>query len=307
MIPSTFQSTDNKSNIYVKTWPVENPRAVLQITHGMSEYIDRYDAFAKYLNTQGIYVLGHDHIGHGHSAERKDYGYFGKEDGWKIFASDVEKLYKAGREEFKDIPYFVMGHSMGSFVARTWFAMFKEQPDGVIFMGTAGKNNAIGAGKALVNILKTFKGDRAKSKLVTIMAFGKYNERIKNYKTYNDWLTRDQKVVDAYVADPACGFTFTLGGYSDLFSLLDYINKDSWYKDVPKDVPVLVTAGMEDPVGEYGKGPAEVAEKLQDAGCEDVSLLLYDGMRHEILNEFGKETVMEDIKKFILDEECEGQ
>ena len=306
MIPETFLSTDGKSNIHVKTWLVDNPKAILQITHGMSEYIERYDAFAKFLNANGIAVVGHDHVGHGHSADPKDYGYFGEKDGWLTFAADVQKMFEITKAEYPDIPYFLMGHSMGSFVARTWFGKHCKDVDGVIFMGTAGTNPALGAGKALVSLMRKFKGGRHISKTVTALAFGSYNKHISGAKTYNDWLTRDDAVVAEYVKDPACGFTFTLAGYSDLFNLLAYINSDQWYKDIPKDIPVLVIAGGDDPVGEYGKGPSEVAGKMEDSGCEDVSLLLYEGMRHEILNEFGKEAVMEDIKRFILDEECEG-
>ncbi len=303
MIPSEFLSSDQKSTVHVKIWPVENPKALLQITHGMSEFIERYDAFAEYLNQYGIYVVGHDHIGHGQSADPKDYGYFGEEGGWLCFAEDFEKLRKIVRNEFPDIPYFVMGHSMGSFVARTWFAKYAKDVDGVIFMGTAGSHPAIKMGKSLVKLLKKVKGGRYVSKLVTAMSFGSYNKHIPDAKTYNDWLTRDDAVVSEYVKDPRCGFSFSLAGYYDLFSMLQFINSPGWYDDVPGDIPVLLLAGGDDPVGEYGKGPAEVAEKMQEAGCGDVSLLIYEGMRHEVLNEFGKETVMDDIRKFILDEE----
>jgi len=306
MIPETFLSTDGKSNIHVKTWLVENPKAILQITHGMSEYIERYDAFAKFLNSNGIAVVGHDHIGHGQSANPKDYGYFGEKDGWLCFAADVEKMFEITKAEYPNTPYFLMGHSMGSFVARAWFSKHCKDIDGIIFMGTAGSNPALGLGKALVSTIRAFKGSRHHSRTVTAVAFGTYNDHIPNYKTYNDWLTRDQAVVDEYVKDPSCGFVFTLAGYADLFNLLSYINSNQWYKDIPKDIPILLIAGDDDPVGSYGKGPTEVAAKLEEAGCEDVSLLLYEGMRHEILNEFGKEAVMEDLKRFILDEECEG-
>ena len=306
MIPETFLSTDGKSNVHVKTWPVDNPKAVLQIAHGMSEYIERYGAFAEYLNANGIAVVGHDHIGHGRSSDRKDYGYFGEKDGWLNFASDVQKMFEITKAEYPDIPYFMMGHSMGSFIVRTWFGKHCRDIDGVIFMGTAGANPALGAGKSIVSVLRKLKGDRHISKLITAMAFGSYNKHIPDAKTHHDWLTRDDAVIAEYVKDPACGFTFSLAGYADLFNLLTYINSDRWYKDIPKDIPVLLVAGDDDPVGSYGKGPSEVAGKMEDAGCEDISLLLYEGMRHEILNEFGKEAVMEDIKKFILDEECEG-
>ena len=272
----------------------------------MSEYIERYDAFAKFLNDNGIAVVGHDHVGHGRSADPADYGYFGEKDGWLTFAADVEKMFELTKAEYPDVPYFLMGHSMGSFVARTWFGKHCKDIDGVIFMGTAGANPALGAGKALLGIIRAAKGSRHLSKMITAIAFGSYNKHIPDAKSDYDWLTRDTEIVKKYLDDPACGFMFTTAGYGDLFNLLTYINSEQWYKDIPKDIPVLVISGGEDPVGEYGRGPSEVAGKLEEAGCGDVSLLIYEGMRHEVLNEIGKETVMEDIKKFILDEECEG-
>lgn len=309
MLENTFKSTDGKTQVHWYKWDVEKPVAVLQIVHGMSEFMERYDAFAKYLNENGILVVGHDHIGHGKSVEsKKDWGYFGEEGGWKVFIQDVEELRKIVKEQYPDVPYFLMGHSMGSFVARGWLKMFGEGIDGAIIMGTAGSNPALGAGKALAKLIRTFKGGRHVSKLITAMAFGSYNNRIPNAKTYNDWLTRDDEVVAWYVKEPACGFSFTLSGYIDLFNLLGYIQGDQWATSVPKDLPMLFVAGGDDPVGSYGVGPAEVVDRLDAAGCEDVSLIIYDGMRHEILNEFGKEEVMNDLRKFILDEESsEGE
>jgi len=304
MIENTFLSSDKKTTVHWYKWDVENPVCVLQIVHGMSEYVERYDEFAKYLNSFGIVVVGEDHIGHGKSVEsKKDFGYFGEQDGWKHFVEDVEQLRKIVKEEYKDIPYYIMGHSMGSFITRAWLKMFGEGIDGVVIMGTAGTNPALGAGKAIAKLIRTFKGGRHKSKLVTMLAFGTYNDHIPNAKTYNDWLTRDDKVVEAYVKDTASGFVFTLSGYIDLFNLLSYIQGDQWANSVPKDLPMLVISGDDDPVGSYGKGPVEVHDRLVNAGCSDVSLMLYEGMRHEILNEFGKEVVMEDVKKFILGEE----
>lgn len=303
MTESTFKSTDKRSTVHWYKWDVEKPVAVLQIIHGMCEYIERYAAFAEYLNSFGIVVVGNDHIGHGKSVDSpKDYGYFGKEDGWKHFVEDVEQLRTIVKAEYPDIPYFIMGHSMGSFVCRSWLRMFGKGVDGAIIMGTAGANPAVGVGKTLAKLIRGVKGERHISKLITAMAFGSYNKQIPNAKTNNDWLSRDEEVVKKYISDPACRFTFTVSGYIDLFNLLTFIQGD-WYKEVPKDLPMLLVAGDADPVGAYGKGPAEVAEGLKEAGCEDVSLILYEGMRHEILNEFGKEAVMEDIKMFILDEE----
>ena len=307
MTEKTFLSKDGKSTIHYYVWePAGEPVAILQITHGMAEHMLRYEPFAEYLNSFGILVCGHDHIGHGRSAAPEDWGYFGERDGWKIFVQDVEQLHQIMKVQYMDIPYFIMGHSMGSFVARAWLAMYGTGVDGAIIMGTAGANPALGVAKFLVKTIRNSKGSRHISKLITNLAFGAYNKRIKPSRTPYDWLTRDGEIVDKYNADPACGFTFTAAGYADLFNLIGYISTENWYKLVPKSLPILLVAGAEDPVGSYGAGPAEVAEGLENAGCKDVSLILYEGMRHEILNEFGKEAVYEDLKRFILGEEALG-
>ncbi len=302
-----MKSSDKVSELYVATWmpeeaamPDGKPVCILQIVHGMSEYVDRYAAFAEYLNGFGVLVTGEDHIGHGHSAMPEDYGYFAHEDGWKYLVDDVERLHRQTAEAWPGVPYVVMGHSMGSFLTRAYLAMYGKDIDGAVIMGTAGTNKALSAGKAVAGLIRGLKGERARSGLVTALAFGSYCKRIPDRKTNNDWLSRDEAVVSAYREDPMCGFTFTLSGYMDLFSLLQYINDPNWYRLVKKDLPILITAGKEDPVGAYGEGPAEVCSKLLAEGCERVSLDLYEGMRHEILNEIGREQVYEDVGNFVL-------
>ena len=308
MTEKTFLSKDGKSTVHYYVWePEGDPVAILQITHGMAEHLLRYEGFAEYLNGFGILVCGNDHIGHGRSSAPEDWGYFGENEGWKIFVQDVEQLHEIMKVQYMDIPYFLMGHSMGSFVARAWLAMYGNGVDGAVIMGTAGTNPALGIAKFLVKTIRKFKGSRHISKLLTVLAFGGFNKRIKPGRTDFDWLTRDNAIVDKYIDDPACGFTFTTAGYADLFGLIGYISSDNCYKLIPKPLPILLVAGAEDPVGSYGDGPAEVAEKLETAGCTDVSLILYEGMRHEILNEIGKETVMDDIRRFILGEEAPGE
>ena len=307
MTEKTFLSKDGKSTIHYYVWePAGEPVAILQITHGMAEHLLRYEPFAEYLNSYGILVCGHDHIGHGRSADPEDWGYFGEQDGWKIFVQDVEQLHQIMKVQYMDTPYFLMGHSMGSFVARAWLAMYGTGVDGAIIMGTAGANPALGVAKFLVKTIRNSKGSRHISGMLTKLAFGSYNKKIDPNRTPYDWLTRDGEIVDKYIKDPACGFTFTTAGYADLFNLIGYISSENWYKLVPKQLPILLVAGADDPVGAYGAGPAEVAEGLENAGCTDVSLIIYENMRHEILNEFGKEAVYEDLRRFILGEEPLG-
>ena len=307
MTEKTFLSKDGKSTVHYYVWePAVEPVAILQLVHGMAEHITRYEPLAKYLNSYGVLVCGNDHIGHGNSARPEDWGYFGEENGWKIMVQDVEQLHGIMKVQYMDTPYFILGHSMGSFITRAWLAMYGNGVDGAIIMGTAGTNPALGVAKFLCKTIRKSKGSRHLSKLITTAAFGSYNKRIKPSRTPYDWLTRDNAIVDRYIEDPACGFTFTVAGYADLFNVIGYVSDEKWYRLVPREMPLLLVAGREDPVGSYGAGPAEVAERLQTAGCSDVSLILYEDMRHEILNEFGKETVMEDIRRFVLGEEAKG-
>jgi len=303
-----FLSSDNKTNVYWQLWPTEKPPvAVLQIVHGMAEIIDRYSELAAELNAAGIVVAGDDHIGHGHSADPEDYGYFGESNGWLHFIDDEEKMRKILAEKYPGVPYIMMGHSMGSFICRGWLAHYgqvaskENQLAGAIICGSAGTNKALAAGLALTKGLRKAKGSRHISKLITAIAFGSYNKGIENPKTNYDWLTHDEKIVNAYVENPMCGFIFTLAGYEDLFRLMEYISTDQCYGAMPKDIPYLIVSGMEDPVGEYGKGPLEIKERLEKSGCSMVEEILYQGMRHEIHTEIGGQVPRSDMRDFCLD------
>ena len=305
----SFKSSDKQSTIQYYIWRPEaaeykeKPVAILQIIHGMSEYVGRYGGFAEWLAQQGVLVVGDDHIGHGTSADPSDYGYFGHTDGWKHLVDDEEKLRCLMREQFPDTPYVILGHSMGSFILRAWLAMYAKAADvdGCIVMGTCGKDKALGAGAAFTTLLMGIKGEKKKSNLITGLAMGGYAKPFAAEGSPVAWLSRDKDLYHAYEKDPMCGFPFTLGGYLDLFALIRYICADDWYQKVPRNLTLLITSGANDPVGDMGKGPAEVYDKLQAAGCQDVNLLLYEDMRHEILNEIGKERVWEDMRDFVMD------
>ncbi|MBQ4372078.1 MAG: alpha/beta hydrolase [Firmicutes bacterium] len=300
-----FPSSDGVNSIKWTLWEPEGQpvKAVLQVIHGMSEYVDRYGDFAQYLNGFGIAVAGDDHLGHGRTAKGpEDLGYFAEKDGWKLIRDDEEKMNAILRDKYPGIPVTVMGHSMGSFMLRCWMAEYGRDAAGFIIMGTCGSNKAASAGIKAAQLTAKLKGPRSHSKMMDGMAFGSYTKRIENPRTPYDWLSTDDAVVDRYMADPLCGFPFTAAGYTDLLTMIEYIGEDAWYQAVPKDKPILIVSGWEDPVGDYGKGPAEVCERLQEAGADEVSLMLFENMRHEILNEKGKEAVYATIKDFILDE-----
>ncbi|HCU08443.1 MAG TPA: hypothetical protein DF480_05725 [Clostridiales bacterium] len=302
MIESSFPGTDGKSIIHSYRMEMQGaPSAILQIVHGMSEYFLRYEGFADYLAGQGILVTGHDQAGHGSSAGPEDYGYFGAESGWLHLVEDVQRLREAVQAEYPGVPYFMLGHSMGSFIVREYLTRYGEGLSGAVITGTAGHNPLNRPGIPLVKLLRLRYGDRHRSSFVHTMAFGGNNRKIGSPANLYEWLSSDQKVSDSYVQDPQCGFVFTLAGFQDLFTLLDRVSRKDWAGKVPAGLPVLLASGLADPVGQYGKGPAEVYERLRQTGHDQVALRLYEDMRHEILNEKGQAAVYGDIRDFIRD------
>jgi len=298
-----INSSDGKTKLYCQEWvPEGKPRAILQIIHGMNEYIDRYKDFAEWLCSQGIMVVGDDHIGHGHSVSSPDdFGYFGSYDGWKHMVEDEHIIRKYVQESYPDIPYIMLGHSFGSFIMRGYLATQDTTGlSGAIVMGTAGSNPALGAGLTLTKALRKLQGERKRSKLITAMAFGSYTKRIDKPVNHYAWLTHDDSICLNVTKDDLYMYTFTLAGYEDMFNILKFVNSDEWYQKVPKNLPILLCAGWDDPVGNYGKGPAEVCDRLEEAGC-NTNMVLYENMRHEILNEIGKDKVWDDMLGYILD------
>lgn len=294
-----YLSVSKLCNIYAKSIEPENRedvKAVFQITHGMAEHSARYDRFAEFLVEHGYAVFINDHLGHGKSiAGEEELGYFGKENGRDALVNDVKTLTEIAKKEFPGKPIILFGHSMGSFVARKYCAMYGDNIDAAIFCGTSGANPGAGIGAALASFVAKEKGDHHRSHMLNSLAFGSYNKHFEPARTDFDWLTRDEKIVDLYVADPLCGFRFTDPGYHELFKILQDVSGKKWYRSVPYILPMLVISGEEDPVGNYGKGVREVFHGLKKSGHSDVTLKLYPGDRHEILNELDKEEVYQDI------------
>ena len=280
-----FPSASGLCNIHAAKYvPEGNPVAVLQIAHGMAEHFERYEPFIKVLTDAGLAVFTNDHIGHGKSvASEEDKGYFGK-DTWHTMIADCHTLYEKAHAEYPDLPYFFFGHSMGSFVAREYTREYGKDLAGAIYCGTGGGNPAVGIGIALSKMIAGCKGEKYRSKFIDGMAFGAYNKKFAG-RTPFDWLTKDTTVVDAYIADPDCGYLFTLNGYITLFDILREVSKPECYAEIPKDLPILLIAGEMDPVGNYGKGVSEVCDKLIASGHTKVDMHLYGDCRHEILNE----------------------
>ncbi|MBQ9467848.1 MAG: alpha/beta hydrolase [Clostridia bacterium] len=295
----TFVSTDGSTQItYREYTPDVPPRAVLQICHGMAEHIGRYDDFARFAASNGMIVCGCDHKGHGKS-KGDAYGYFGKGKALDVLVGDQAKLAGMMRDAYPGLPYILLGHSMGSFVARRFIVEHRDLIDGAIICGTAGPGMPVGAGIALARFIGVFTPDTAQRPFLGRIAFAGYNKRTGSDDP-SAWLSRDESTVKKYNDDPLCGFAFTPGAYAQMFECIKTVNAEEWFKKVDKDLPVLVTAGKEDPVGNYGDGPTKVYNALAANGLMDVRLKLYDEDRHEILNELDKETVYRDFVDFIL-------
>mgnify|MGYP002852767807 CR=1 FL=1 len=297
-----FDSRDGVSSIHGIRWmPEGKPVGIIQIIHGMEEYVGRYEDFAEFMTGNGFIVTGEDHLGHGGSVQDGGVtGYFCKQDPATIIVRDVHRLKKITQEKYPGLPVIILGHSMGSFIARNYIYRYGTGIQMAIIMGTG--RMAVGvlnAGTFLTKLISLFRGDKFKSSMITKMSFGSYCKRIANPRTPYDWLSVNEKNVDDYIADPMCGFGFTTNGYLALFELMRRMNKEVNVDAVPKDLPLLFVAGEEDPVGEYGEGVEASADGYRAAGVRDVTVKLYPSCRHEILNEDDKEIVKEDILEWI--------
>ena len=300
-----YPSRDGVTQIHAIEWEPEGEiHAVMQLCHGMVEFIDRYDAFAKYLNEHGIYVVGHDHLGHGKSvSEGGSFGYFCEQDPATVVVRDVHRLKKITEEQHPQVPYIILGHSMGSFIARNYLCRYGSGIDGAVIVGTGMQSSGlIFASKAMAGIQKLFCGSKHVSHFIDKAAFGGYNKRIDSPRTSSDWLSRNTDNVDRYIADELCGFTFTVNGFQTLFELIRRLQKQENLEKVPQNLPILMVSGAEDPVGDYGKGVHKACNSLKRAGVKNITVKLYENDRHELLNEDDAETAMEDIWQWICKE-----
>lgn len=297
-----YNSRDRLNRIHACRWlPEGSPCAVLQIVHGMAEYIDRYDGFARYMAEKGFLVTGEDHLGHGKTAREKgDYGYFCEQDPATVAVRDVHRLKKITQEAYPGIPYYILGHSMGSFITRNYLCRYGSGIDGALILGTGMQPKALLAvSKVLARVQELFFGSRHPSRFLNFAAFAGYNRRISKHRTEMDWLSADEKVVDAYRKDPMCGFTFTVNGFQTLFELIWRLHKKSNLRNLPKDLPVFVASGTDDPVGGYGKGVQAAVRSMKAAGMRRITVKMYDKGRHELLNETGREQVWKDIYQWL--------
>lgn len=306
-----FDSRDGKTKLHAVRWiPEGKVICILQIVHGMAEYVERYEEFARYMAEKGVLVTGEDHLGHGKSVKNgAPYGYFCKQDPATVVVRDVHRLKKMTQEEYPGVPYVILGHSMGSFIFRNYLSRYGTGIQGAIICGSGSMPTpVILCAKAVAKIQKLFMGERHVSKLLDSMAFGSYNKRIGQKETAFDWLAANKPVVEAYMKDPLCGFVFTVNGFETLFELLHRAQKPENMRKIPKELPVFLIAGEEDPVGNYGAGVTQIYESYQkELGMKNVRMKLYAGDRHEILNESDREQIYEDIYPWLMERVREYQ
>ena len=292
-----FTSSNGKNRVCGLVYaPKGEAIGLLQISHGMCEYIGRYSWFMKEMAERGFVVFGHDHIGHGDSSAPEEYGYFAEKDGYRYLIQDIFRMSSIVQEKYPNLPLYLFGHSMGSFVSRLTLPKYASKLSGVILCGTSGPNPMAKAGIAIADRVAKSKGADYREEKLQKMAFGSYNNKYEIKRTHCDWLSRDEEVVNEYLRDPRCTFMFTASAFRDLFTMVNLCNKKEWFAALPKDLPILLIAGDADPVGNYGKGVQKVMEKLVENGMSDVSMNLYPEARHELLNEINKEEVLQDIQ-----------
>jgi len=296
----TYPSSDGIHTIYAEIYTPKtaSSRGIIQLCHGMIDYVGRYKGLADYLTSQGYILAGNHHLGHGKSATAGDYGFFAERDGVKHVLADIHTFNKYLHRSFPTLPIIIMGHSMGSFLARLYVKAHPRFVNAAIIHGTAGPNPALPLGLALAGAIGKIKGSHHKSGILKALSIGAYQKAFAE-EGKNAWLTREAELIADHDDDPYSNFDFTASGYADLFRMLKGCNKKDWFERYPKDLPTLVISGTADPVGNYGKGPSYVYKNLLIAGCSDVTLKMYEGARHELFLESNRTEVFADLVKWL--------
>lgn len=302
----TFSSSEGRTKVHAVEWMPDSGeyRAILQITHGMVEFIDRYDLFAGYMTEQGFLVVGHDHVGHGASiVSPQDWGFFDEKHPSDTLVADMHTLRTMTQNAHPQLPYFMLGHSMGSYMLRKYLTIHGKGLEGAVIMGTGFvPAYATTLAKCLTRSLARIKGWRHRSSMLAALSFGKpYKKFDKSGEIPgNSWLTKDEKIVEDYYSDPRCTFTFTLNGFMGLYEAVSYSCNPRNAVKIPSTLPILMVSGEDDPVGDFGVGVRKVYDMYRNAGITDLTCTLYKDDRHEILNETDREKIYVDIRDWLV-------
>jgi len=291
----SFQS--DGTTLHGLRWDIERPAALVYLVHGLAEHVARYDSFAMALNQAGFMVAGHDQRGHGRTARESGIlGHFGDRGGWTAMVGDAAAGVSAWRAERPELPLILFGHSMGSFVVQQALWSWPDRFDGAVLSGSNGPPPPLAAlGRLIARIERLRLGPRGRSKLIHALGFDGMNKAFQPARTDMDWLSRDPEMVDRYIADPECGFVASTASWIGLLDALSSLASTRNLQRIPATMPIHLAAGRRDPVGDFGKGVQRLHDLYANAGLTDLTMTLYDGARHEILNETNRAEVTADI------------
>ncbi|MDD2533666.1 MAG: alpha/beta hydrolase [Eubacteriales bacterium] len=281
--------------------PESEPAFNMLIVHGMAEHRLRYHEFANWMTLQGAQILLYDQAGHGQTAQNEaQLGFFSAINGDQVVLQDLDQMLRLLIDKSPNIPTILMGHSMGSLIVRDYLTQDGiPRLAGVILTGTSGPNPALPIGRLIALFLLKFKGPYFRSKQLDHLLHAGFLGRIKQPQSAFDWLTRDQSIVNHYIADPLCGYLFTTSALLDLMAWTDRVSQPNWANLIPLELPIMIASGSDDPVGQYGLGIRTIADRIEQAG-RLVEFKLYENARHEILNEVNRETVYQDLRDWIF-------
>lgn len=297
-----FQLKVRNGVAFVRAWlPSAAPRACVQIVHGMSEHGGRYARFATALTKAGYAVFAHDLPGHGRTARAPDeLGHFADEHGWPLALQSIRAVQVEMRERYPGVPLMLFGHSMGALLSQDYIVHHGRDIHACVLSSTTGNMGPMRAiGAALMNAEIAWGGPRHRSALAERLSFGKFNRRFKPNRTAFDWLSRDAAEVDAYVNDPRCGFRASSGLWSDLLAYGARLREPARLARIPKQLPVLIIAGTDDAATHGARGPSILERAYAGAGLKDVTLKIYEGGRHELLNDACREQVTSDVVEWL--------
>ena len=297
----SYPSADGLHTIHAAQWvPQGRPRGVVQIVHGVAEHIGRYDAAARFLCSHGFLVCGEDHLGHGRTASDGKFGYFAPRGGWELVVRDIRRLRELVGEQHPGVPYFLLGHSMGSVLTRTYLIRWPGTVDGAVLSGTGQEPAPLVAfGRGISGLLCALRDPGYVSRLVYSLSLGAYNRKFRPNRTTGDWLSRDSRMVDQSLKDPLCSFQPTVSMFRDMMTGLQFIARPANLSKMNLDTPIYFFSGDQDPVGSMGKGVRKVEAMFRAAGCRDVTVRLYPGGRHEMLNEVNRQEVLADLLSWL--------
>ncbi len=296
---------DSANGIYKVCGKIMKPlntevKGIIQISHGMCEYIDKYDDFSEFFLEKGYAVVGNDHMGHGESINTMDdRGFFGSRDGYKFFMEDLKKVTDIAKEKYPEKPIYLLGHSMGSLIARCYAAKYGNELAGLILCGTVGPQPLAKAGIKFADLLANQKGEKYRSRKLYNISLDCMNIKFLPMKTRFDWVSTDKNEVEKHLNDERASFIFTVKGFSDLFHLVILANSEMLIKTIPKDLNILFMSGDEDPVGENGYGVKRAFELYKKQGLSNTEIKLYHKRRHELLKEIDKEKIYKDVFEWI--------